>query len=399
MKRQHLLFPLLVVSVSAAQSACSASDDHDHSAPSADVSAAWEDAFEQNEFGKADSSGCSGVTVPDKNGFAKRVALTFDDGPNPETTPQVLDILKAHGIKATFFINGMRVTSDAARSILGRILGEGHILANHSQRHLNLKTVSAAKVDSEVKSTHDIILTAGGTAGYFRFPFGSATCGAIETVRGYGYHVTGWHIDSADWCFAAGTAGYCSPGTFKYVPNDFRSDMVGYVMSQVKSKNGGILLFHDIHQNTASHLESIIGQLEQGGFTFVNVDDVAAFPLLNGAIPPPTPFIGDPCTSDADCGFTDNGKNGFCHLFTPSSGGSPVGFCSVACEGYCPDKSGKAPTFCTSLDGGSTGSCVSKSDAANANCSKIPGTAALTADRFIGSSTATPSTAEACLPE
>lgn len=85
------------------QSGCSASDDHDET-PGANDIAAWEDAYEQNEMGKADSSGCSGVVVPDKNGFAKRVALTFDDGPNPETTPQVLDILKQYGVKATFFI-------------------------------------------------------------------------------------------------------------------------------------------------------------------------------------------------------------------------------------------------------------------------------------------------------
>ena len=132
--------------------------------------------------------------------------------------------------------------------------------------------------------------------------------------------------------------------------------------------------------------------------TFVNLDDTGAFPLLNGKAPAPTPFIGDPCKSDAECAFSDSGKNGFCHLFTPSAGGSELGFCSLACEGFCPDSSGKAPSFCTSLDGGSSGSCVSKAASANGNCTKIPGTSAQTTDRFIGSSTASPSTAQACLP-
>src|SRR5262245_3873923 len=80
-------------------------DDHDHSGETE----AFEEAYAQVELGKQDSGGCSGVIVPDNSGFGKRVALTFDDGPNPLTTPTVLDILKEHGIKATFFINGSRV--------------------------------------------------------------------------------------------------------------------------------------------------------------------------------------------------------------------------------------------------------------------------------------------------
>lgn len=397
MRRTSLYLPLIALAPLALETGCSAGDEHDETPGSNDI-AAWEDAYEQNEMGKADSSGCSGVVVPDKNGFAKRVALTFDDGPNPDTTPQVLDVLKQHGIKATFFINGKRVSSDAARAVLARITAEGHILANHSQSHLNLKTVPTAKMQDEVTKTHQAILAAGVTPRYFRFPFGSATCGAIDFVEGLGYAVTGWHIDSADWCYAASSSGYCSPSTFRYVPDGFRNDMVGYVMSQVKSKNGGILLFHDIHQNTASHIGEIVEKLVAGGYSFVNVDDTATFPLLNGQAPAPTPFIGDPCKGDADCNFSDGGKNGSCHLFTPS-GGSQSGFCTLSCQGYCPDKAGKAPTFCASLDGGASGSCVSKSDALNGNCSKIPGTSPATADRFIGSSSATPSTAEACLPQ
>ncbi|MBK7579327.1 MAG: polysaccharide deacetylase family protein [Myxococcales bacterium] len=396
MRRISFYFPLLALAPIVLQGACGASDDHDETLGANDI-AAWEDAYQQTDMGKVDSSGCSGVVIPDKSGFAKRVALTFDDGPNPATTPQVLDILKQYGIKATFFINGKRVTSDAARAVLARILEEGHILANHSQNHLNLKTVGIAKVQEEVQKTHDVILATGATPRYFRFPFGSASCAGVDLVEGYGYAVTGWHIDSADWCFAASGSGHCSQSTFRFVPDGYRDDMVGYVMSQVKSKNGGVLLFHDIHQNTASHLSEVIQKLKDGGFSFVNVDDAAAFPLLNGATPAPTPFVGDSCKSDTECNFTDNGKSGSCHLFTPA-GGAETGFCTVACEGYCPDKSGKAPTFCTSLDGGTTGSCVSKADTSNGNCSKIAGTAATTANRFIGSSNASASTAQACLP-
>lgn len=396
MKTRSLWVAPFLAAVVVAQGGCSAAEDG--SDVGVDESAAWEDAYEQNELGKVDSSGCTGVVLPDKGGFAKRIAVTFDDGPNTTTTPKVLDVLKAHGIRGTFFINGSKVSSDAARAVNARILAEGHILGNHSQNHLNLKTVSESKLDSEIKKTHDVILAAGGTPKFFRFPFGSASCGALAAIKSYGYASTGWHIDSADWCYAAG-GGYCSPGTFKYVPNEYRNDMAAYVLSQVKAKNGGVLLFHDIHPHTVANLEDIISRLEQAGFTFVGLDDASAFPLLNGAAAPATPFVGDPCKSDTDCGFSSNGQNGFCYLFTPAGASAESGFCSLPCNGYCPDKGGKAPTFCTSLDNGTTGSCVSKADAANGDCAKIPGTSVQAADRFIGTSSATPSTAEACLPE
>ena len=85
-------------------------------------------------------------------------------------------------------------------------------------------------------------------------------------------------------------------------------------------------------------------------------------------------------------------------MFTPTGGSQQAGFCTLACEGVCPDSYGKAPTFCTSLDGGQSGNCVSKQSSLNGECSKIPGTSAQTADRFIGSSSASPSSTMACLP-
>ncbi|MEZ4225633.1 MAG: polysaccharide deacetylase family protein [Polyangiaceae bacterium] len=399
MRRIALVSSLLLVT-GGALSACSGGDDHDHSVVSPGASQAFEDAFEQTEFGKADSSGCSGVVVPDSSGFNKRVALTFDDGPNPETTPQVLDILEQHGIQATFFINGMRVTNDAARAVLGRILAEGHILANHSQQHLNLKNESATKVEQQVKQTHEIILSAGASPKYFRFPFGSANCKGIDIVHGYGLTVTGWHIDSGDWCYAAakGGVGYCHPDTFRYVPDSFRSDMVGYTLSQVRKRSGGIVLFHDIHQNTVNNLESVISTLEGEGYTFVKVDDTDTFPQLNGAPPVPKPFVGDPCTKDEECNFTNGSATGTCHLFTPSGTTTQQGFCTVGCEGYCPDQAGKAKTFCASLDAGQSGSCVSKSETLNDKCAGLPGTSEQTVQRFVGSSGAPPVSAAVCLP-
>ncbi|MBI5534294.1 MAG: polysaccharide deacetylase family protein [Deltaproteobacteria bacterium] len=367
--------------------------------PTDDESAAWNAAYEENTDGKADTSGCSGVKVPDRSGFAKRIALTFDDGPNLTNTPIVLDALAKHNAKGTFFVNGGKLTSDAQKTLLKKMSDEGHFIGNHSHNHLNLGTQSAATVETQVSKTEELLKGWGITQRYFRFPFGSATCQGASIVRNHGYAITGWHIDSADWCFASGKGGvgHCDASVFKYVDNQYRDDMVGFIVSQAKSMGGGILLMHDIHSHSANSLDDVLTALENAGFSFVKLDDTSVFPLLNGAKPAATPFVGTVCKDDTACKFSSGGKDGSCYEFTPS-GGSASGFCTLACDGYCPDKSGSAATFCTSLDG-STGSCVSKSAAENHECADIPGTAPKTADRYIGTSTASPATATVCLPK
>lgn len=385
--------------------ACGDEEPHDHTNPTDETLALWDTAYdeaEQGRNGKADSGRCSGVIVPDRDLFEKRVALTFDDGPNVATTPIILDYLKEKGIQGTFFINGRRVTGEAERAILKRILDEGHILANHSHAHKDLKKVSADELDTQVRKTHDIMVEAGEEGRWFRFPYGSSNCTTADFVRDeFGYTVAGWHVDSADWCFASSTGGvgHCAERTFRWVPDGFRDDMVGYTISQTKSQNGGILLFHDIHKNTADALPAIVEGLEAGGFTFVNIDDIATFPLLNGVEPPARPFVGDVCASDADCDFADGETAGFCHAWTTEDGSESHGFCSLKCDGFCPDMSGKASTFCTSLDEGATGSCVSFPDELNQQCRGIPGTVAADRDRFIESSGASARTANVCVPK
>ncbi|HEY3352081.1 MAG TPA: polysaccharide deacetylase family protein [Polyangia bacterium] len=364
--------------------------------PSQEVIDGQNAAAEEIAAGKADEAGCSGTVLPDRRGFAHRIALTFDDGPNLVTTPKVLDILAAHGVQATFFMNGKNVTTAAHRDLVKRMAAAGHLIGNHSQNHLNLKTVSAATLRSEVEKTRDILAGLDVTLGFFRFPFGSASCTSAATVRDYGYHVTGWHIDSADWCYGAG-GGYCSPATFRYVADQYRRDINGYVVSQAKATGGGVLLFHDVHAWTVAHLDAVLTSLEDAGFTFVRLDDTTTFPKLNGvAAPPPGPWVGTPCGTDADCSFTASGAAAFCYRFGADGGSLNYGFCSVACAGFCPDRAGAAATFCVAAADGTSGLCAAKAGADA--CGATPGTSAQTADRYIGSSTATPATASVCLP-
>lgn len=351
-----------------------------------DDTALFEAAYDEGlEPAKEDGTDCSGVRVPDRTGFAKRVALTFDDGPNPATTPKVIQVLKAHHAPAAFFTNGSRYATPGAKALAAQIAADpDYILANHTQHHLNLAQQSAAKVATEIDDTDALIREAGETPTYLRFPFGSSTCSSTKQAKDRGYIVTGWHIDSADWCYAAG-GGVCKKSTFKYVPDEMRSDMKAYVLSQVRANNGGIMLMHDIHQSTADHLDDILTALEAEGFTFVRLDNLAAFPRLNGTTPAPTAFVGTVCTTNAQCGFT----GGRCHA---------AGFCTMSCAGSCPDQAGFAATFCIAETSRTIGVCVSKAATQNNQCATLPGTTKRAASRFVGASSAAAATATVCAP-
>ncbi len=275
----------LLVSISLA--ACAA--EHDHLSDE-EVSDLFEDAYEEQEGGKADGADCSGVRVPDRAPFDKVVALTFDDGPNVATTPAVLETLRRHGVPATFFINGRRVDSEAAEAIAADIAADpSFVLANHTWSHPQMTRLSAGEVADQIDDTTAVIEAAGGTPRYFRFPFGASNCSTASAVRARGYAVTGWHVDSADWCFSTGTPGVCPRSQFQYVDDDLRSDMVGYTMRQVRARGGGIVLFHDIHAYTAEQLDVVITQLKAEGYSFTNLTDASVFPLLNEVAPEPAP--------------------------------------------------------------------------------------------------------------
>lgn len=109
-------------------------------------------------------------------------------------------------------------------------------------------------------------------------------------------------------------------------------------------------------------------------------------------------WVGKPCTTDAQCDFADGENFGFCYDFADPADGSTKGFCSLVCEGFCPDRHGTASTFCVEADVGGVGICASKSESANGQCAAIPGTTPTNADRFVGESTAGTSSADVCLP-
>ena len=201
------------------------------------------------------------------------VALTFDDGPDPRYTPQVLDILKSHGVKATFFLVGRHV--EQYPGIARRIAEEGHSIGNHSYSHLNMILLSRNRAISEIERSEAAILKATGERPYlFRPPRGLGGPSVIELLRERKYTMVLWSLSSRDW-----------------IEPSYR-EIVSTVLRNVK--NGDIILFHDSgsvieaqggsRENTVRALPIIISELKKRGYRLVTVDELIILSDLNADV-------------------------------------------------------------------------------------------------------------------
>jgi peptidoglycan/xylan/chitin deacetylase (PgdA/CDA1 family) len=127
-----------------------------------------------------------------------KVALTFDDGPDPKATPELLDLLKREGIQATFFCIGKNV--EANPDIAKRIAGEGHLLANHSYTHpWYISMLMGPSLRREMERTQEAIKTAAGvTPKYFRPPSGTTGPNFPGALKRVGLTLVGWDVRSLD---------------------------------------------------------------------------------------------------------------------------------------------------------------------------------------------------------
>jgi len=175
---------------------------------------------------------------------AKKVYLTFDDGPIPEVTPWVLDTLQRHGVKATFFCIGQNVANNPA--IFERLKAEGHVVGNHTWDHPSGWRVSARAYYRSVLKCQDFTRT-----DMFRPPYGRITNRQINALRKR-FQVVMWDALAGD--FEDGLTG---------------PDCVNVVMRRVKP--GSIIVFHDnlISQERMRHaLPIVIDRLLKGGYSF-----------------------------------------------------------------------------------------------------------------------------------
>lgn len=126
------------------------------------------------------------------------VALTYDDGPNPAATPQLLDVLARHNVRATFFLIGRYVRPQA--DLVRAIAAAGHLIGNHSMTHPWLPFISDARIRDELAGCNAALEdTLGAPVRYFRAPHGARRPYALRTARELGLVPVQWNIICGDW--------------------------------------------------------------------------------------------------------------------------------------------------------------------------------------------------------
>jgi len=181
----------------------------------------------------------------------KRIWLTFDDGPHPQHTKTILDVLKAEGISATFFVLGTNVRQ-VGKALLRRARKEGHRIGNHSFSHRDLTKLSDQEVRREITSTEALIGDLLGSEKLFRPPYGRSNATVDQSIRELGYRQALWSVNTLDWIPA------CQPDWW-----------VQFGVDQILKRESSVVLAHDIHERTADHLADFIERIERiGDVTF-----------------------------------------------------------------------------------------------------------------------------------
>jgi peptidoglycan-N-acetylglucosamine deacetylase len=128
----------------------------------------------------------------------KKVALTFDDGPDEMYTRQVLDVLKMNKVKATFFVIGRR--AEAHPELIARMIREGHIVGNHSYSHADLTKLSLSSFEKQIEHTQSILKPIiGYSPRLLRPPYGAINEQQVRWAMDHGYLIVNWSVDSLDW--------------------------------------------------------------------------------------------------------------------------------------------------------------------------------------------------------
>lgn len=179
-----------------------------------------------------------------------KIALTFDDGPHPIYTAELLDGLKERNVKATFFIIGKQVGGN--EDIIERMYKEGHLIGNHTYNHVRLKGLSDKDACEELLKTCKVLhKITGDYTEYIRPPFG-------------------------EWNQKLNCKINMIPVMWDVDPKDWKSTNVSKVVNQVVTevKENDIILLHDYYDTSVQAALEIVDQLEEDGYEFVTVDQL-----------------------------------------------------------------------------------------------------------------------------
>lgn len=203
--------------------------------------------------------------VPAFAQLPKVVALTFDDGPKPELSQQVLDILDIYGIKATFFVVGCEI--EQYPDIICRMSDSGSEIGNHSYSHREFNTLTYSEMESEIQKTNSAIFrVTGRNPKYFRSPGDYFDPYLSRILRKSWLTYVSSSINGKDYV-----------GAFENSENgedveDLAKDLENRILKRLHP--GAVILFHNGSPQTLMALPKIIVQLQKKGYGFVTLSEL-----------------------------------------------------------------------------------------------------------------------------
>lgn len=208
----------------------------------------------ENDALKIEISRKNGVYPKEAYEGKKLVALTFDDGPG-KYTADLLDFLKEHRVRATFFLQGKNAA--IYPSLVQRMDAEGHAIGNHSYNHPNLASMSASAVAAQIANCNAAIRKAvGHDAVVMRCPGGSSNATVRAAAASAGMPIIYWSVDTKDW------------------QSRDKDKILEVAFGEKGIRDGSIVLLHDVYPESVEATKEMVLRLKQEGYTFVTVPEL-----------------------------------------------------------------------------------------------------------------------------
>jgi peptidoglycan/xylan/chitin deacetylase (PgdA/CDA1 family) len=200
-----------------------------------------------------------------------KITLTFDNGPDPQVTPAVLDCLARHSVKATFFVMGRKASTPEGSALVRRASGEGHWIGNHTFSHSTpLGRLDGAAALRDFEQAEQTLAWVQQPQKLFRPP-GSGQLGkhllnpaVVERLLAGGYTCVLWNSVPRDWLDPEG--------------------WLDRALADCQSRDWTLLVLHDIPTGAMAHLEEFIVRLERAGFEFTQEFPPDCVPILDGKV-------------------------------------------------------------------------------------------------------------------
>src|SRR5215218_2160647 len=228
----------------------------EQSQPESPVSSETERSMDETWAAAVAQDASPSLAVPGETiAFSHRIALTFDDGPDPATTPAILDVLRDYHVKGTFFVIGAR--AEQHPELIDRIVSEGHTLGNHTYYHRDLTKLTPELVSRELQDTQaviDEVLGEHSQITLFRPPCGAPYITQMErlpvfqeAMREQRLYPVMWTIDSRDWAL------------------ENQPESIVDNLAQSTPEDGGVVLLHDTQPQTVEALPKVIERYSAAG--------------------------------------------------------------------------------------------------------------------------------------